>query len=65
MTTTFRNAQAAFADAIESGRLIGDEYSLTERDARTPGNWACFFMYMGTMDGRDLFEHIGTREHLP
>lgn len=53
--TEYRDAQAAFEDAIRFGRLSAD-----------PGapNFAGRFMYMGTEAGRDLFKNSLTREYL-
>ena len=50
-TMTYRDdAQQAFQDAIQQGRL-------TEQTASD-------YMYMYTLDGRDAFKHIETRQYL-
>lgn len=52
-----RQADEAFDDAIEAGRLSADE------DAP---NYAGNYMFMGVgRHGKDLFKHIMSREYLP
>lgn len=53
--TTFEESQQAFKNAIATGRLSAD---------KTSENYAGYFMYMGTKDGRDLFKNIDTRQYL-
>ena len=55
MTTQFRDADAAFKDAISEGRLSSNPYSLI---------YAGYYMYMGTTDGVDQFKHQDTRSYL-
>ena len=55
---TFHDPDAAFADAIASGRL-------SDFDGLATTNYAGDFMYMGTRAGRDLFKNIDTRVYLP
>ncbi len=45
----------AFNRAIQSGRLSDNQSSPV---------YAGKFMYMGTIDGKDLFKHIETRHYL-
>ena len=52
---TFRDAQEAFQDAIDSGRLSANPRM---------GNYAGRYMYMGTYGNKDLFKHIDTRKYL-
>lgn len=54
-TPTFRDAQQAFQEAIEAGRLS------TNPKAE---NYAGRFMYMGTYGEKDLFKHTVTRQYL-
>lgn len=51
----FKNAQEAFNQAINEGRL-----SDNESDRYYAGD----FMYMGTYDGADHFKHIRSRKYL-
>lgn len=51
----FRNPEDAFEDAIKSGRL-----SLDGAD----DNFVGYFMYMGTVDGKDTFKNIDTRKYI-
>ena len=51
---SFRPAQDAFKDALNTGRL-----STTPTDATYAGR----YMYMGTVNGRDLFKHIDSRQY--
>ncbi len=53
--TTHNDPATAFDNAILVGRL-----SDNPRSSRFAG----LFMYMGTMNGRDLFKNINTREYL-
>lgn len=53
--TEFRDTYDAFAEAINAGRLSDNPQSPVHA-----GN----FMYMGTVQGRDLFKNITTREYL-
>ncbi len=53
--TEWREADACFANAICEGRL-----SQNEKSSHYAGN----YMYMGTVNGRDQFKHINTREYL-
>jgi hypothetical protein len=50
-----RIANAAFENAIETGRLSADPKA---------ANYAGDFMWMGTQNGRDLFKDTATREYL-
>ncbi len=52
---THNDPAAAFDNAILVGRL-----SDNPRSSRFAG----LFMYMGTLNGRDLFKNINTREYL-
>lgn len=52
----FKDAQQAFREAIESGRLSRNE---------SAPNFAGDYMYMGTWGGVDLFKNIVTRNYLP
>jgi hypothetical protein len=52
---TIKDAQQAFAQAINEGRLSTDPAAPT---------WAGYYMYMGTSQGQDLFKHSLTREYL-
>ena len=52
----------AFQRAIDAGRMTNSPITY-HLDGRTP--WAGDYIYMGTVDGRDLFKHIDTREYLP
>ena len=51
----FKDSQAAFNAAIAAGVL-----SANKCDANYAGN----YMYMYTLDGRDVFKHIMTRTHI-
>ena len=53
---TFRDAQEAFKEAIESGRLS---------ESPRADNFVGDFMYMGTYDGVDSFKNKLTRQYLP
>lgn len=53
-STTFRNANDAFDDAIELGGLSADE---------TAPNYAGLYMYMHTDAAGDHFKHIETRQY--
>lgn len=53
---TFRDHRVAFDEAIAAGRLSDDPAML---------NYAGNYMYMRTIDGKDRFKHIQTREYLP
>lgn len=55
MQPTFKDAQQAFKEAIEAGRLSVNPQA---------ENYAGDFMYMGTWDGKDAFKHRDTREYL-
>jgi hypothetical protein len=55
-TITFRDAQVAFNEAIQSGRL-----SENDKDK----NFAGLYMYMYTHQGKDLFKNKHTRKYLP
>ncbi len=52
---TFRDPQAAFIEAIESGRLSANS---------NVSNYAGFYMYMGTYPEGDAFKHHDTRRYL-
>lgn len=51
----FKDPKDAFDTAIEDGRLSVDPEADT---------YAGLFMYMGTIDGKDLFKHIMTRQYI-
>ena len=53
---TYNDPQAIFEKALASGRLSHD---------RNAPNYVGNYMYMGTIDGRDLFKHSLTRRYLP
>ena len=53
--TEFRPAMEAFGDAIKAGRLS---------DNPKAPNYAEWYMYMGTYDGRDQFKNATTRQYL-
>lgn len=53
--TEYRDAQMAFEDAIRFGRLSTD---------KNAPNFAGRFMYMGTVNGRDLFKDICSRAYM-
>lgn len=55
MQIDYNNPDCAFDKAIESGLL-----SRTELDSNYAGN----YMYMGTVDDKDLFKCIATREYI-
>jgi hypothetical protein len=55
-TLTFRDPHDAFEDAIRQGRLSGDPDSPL---------YAGEFMYMGTYNGVDAFQHVVSRRYLP
>jgi len=48
-------AQDAFQEALESGRLSLDE---------TAPNWVGNYMFMGTNKGRSRFKHRDSRQYL-
>lgn len=50
-----RDPKEAFENAIKAGRLSEDE------DAP---NYAGWYMYMGTQDGKDLFKHKQFRSYI-
>lgn len=52
---TFKNPDDAFQQALDSGRLVHDHAAK---------NSVYLFMYMGTVDGVDLFKHRDTRAYL-
>ena len=51
----FREPEEAFDDAIIEGRL-----SILRCDT----NYAGYYMYMGTWDGKDQFKHVHTRKYI-
>lgn len=53
---TFKNPNQAFETAIAQGRLT---------DVASAPHYAGRYMYMGTVNDKDLFKHILTREYLP
>ena len=52
---TFNEPRAAFDAAITEGRLSAIPAAI---------NFAGHYMYMGTVNGRDLFKHRDTRKYL-
>ena len=52
---TFKDPTNVFDEAIAQGRLTSSTGPL----------YAGHYMYMGTVNGRDLFKHIMTRRYLP
>lgn len=54
-TPTFVDSRYAFNEAIKEGRLSADPKAT---------NYAGRYMYMGTVEGRDQFKHIDTRQYL-
>lgn len=52
---TYNDPKQAFEKAITDGRLSADPKK---------SNYAGYYMYMGTDNGKDLFKHINTRYYL-
>jgi hypothetical protein len=53
--STFRDSMQAFNDAIKTGRLSDDS---------TSDRYAGRYMYMGTVNGKDLFKDIDDRKYI-
>lgn len=51
---TFKPGEEAFEQAVSEGRLSFDKENQ---------HYAGLYMYMGTVDGRDLFKNINTRQY--